>query len=55
VEGEIDFLMEGHEPVRLRRGGSYYVPPNVKHYIVTYAPTVMIDAFTPVREDFLKG
>jgi hypothetical protein len=29
------------------------VPSNIKHHIVTYAPTVLIDAFTPVRADFL--
>ena len=53
ASGEIDFNMEGHAPVRLAAGGSYYVPPDVKHNIVTYAPTVLIDAFTPMREDFL--
>ncbi len=53
VSGEIDFVMDGQETVRLKAGGSYYVPANIKHHIVTYAPTVLIDAFTPVREDFL--
>ena len=53
VSGEIDFHMEGRAPVRLTAGGSYYVPPDVKHNIVTYAPTVLIDAFTPIRKDFL--
>ena len=53
VSGEIDFMMEGNETTRLHAGGSYYVPPNVKHNILTYAPTVLIDAFAPMREDFL--
>jgi quercetin dioxygenase-like cupin family protein len=53
VSGEIDFVMDGQETVRLKAGGGYYVPSNIKHHIVTYAPTVLIDAFTPVREDFL--
>ena len=53
ASGEIDFVMDGQETVRLKAGGSYYVPPKVKHHIVTYAPTVLIDAFTPIREDFL--
>ena len=53
VSGEIDFDMEGHEPVRLKAGASYYVPPNVKHNIVTYAPTVLVDVFTPLRQDFI--
>ncbi len=55
VEGEIDFSMAGYAPVRLRRGGSYYVPANVKHYVVTYAPTILLDAFTPMRRDFVEG
>ncbi len=54
VSGEIDFVMEGRETVRLRAGGSYYVPPNVMHNIVTYAPTILIDAFTPIRQDFIE-
>ncbi len=54
VSGEIDIVMEGHDTVRLKAGGSYYVPSNVKHNIITYAPSVLLDCFTPVREDFLK-
>jgi quercetin dioxygenase-like cupin family protein len=54
VTGEIDFFMEGYEPVRLKAGGSYFVPSNARHYIKTLAPTVLIDCFTPQREDFLK-
>jgi quercetin dioxygenase-like cupin family protein len=55
VSGEIDFNMEGHESIRLKAGGTYYVPSNVKHNIVTYAPTVLVDVFTPIREDFLTS
>jgi quercetin dioxygenase-like cupin family protein len=54
VSGEIDFVMAGQGPVRLKAGGSYYVPPDVKHYIKTYSPSVLLDCFTPLREDFLK-
>jgi quercetin dioxygenase-like cupin family protein len=53
VSGEIDLIMEGVERTRLTAGGSYYVAPNVRHGIITYAPTVLIDCFTPIREDFL--
>jgi quercetin dioxygenase-like cupin family protein len=55
VSGEIDFVREGQAPTRLTAGGSYYVPPNVKHHIVTYAPTMLVDVFAPLREDFLKS
>jgi quercetin dioxygenase-like cupin family protein len=53
VSGEIELIMEGGERTRLTAGGSYYVAPNVRHGIITYAPTVLIDCFTPIREDFL--
>jgi unsaturated pyranuronate lyase len=53
VSGEIDLIMDGLERTRVTAGGSYYVAPNVKHGIVTHAPTVLIDCFTPIREDFL--
>lgn len=54
VSGEIDVFMEGKKPVRLKAGGSYYVPSDVKHYIKTVVPSVLIDCFTPIREDFLS-
>ncbi len=53
VSGEIDLMMEGKETTRLTAGCSYYVAPNVRHGIITRAPTVLIDCFTPIREDFL--
>jgi Uncharacterized conserved protein, contains double-stranded beta-helix domain len=53
VSGEIDLIMEGHETTRLTAGGSYYVAPNLRHQVVTYAPTVLVDCFSPLREDFL--
>ncbi len=54
VSGEIDLIMDGQPTTRLAAGGSYYVPPNVKHYVTTFAPTVLVDCFTPIREDFLQ-
>jgi quercetin dioxygenase-like cupin family protein len=53
VSGEIDFIAEGKLATRLTAGCSYYVSPNVIHNIVTHAPTVLVDCFTPLRDDFL--
>ena len=53
VSGEIDLIMEERETTRLSAGCSYYVAPDVKHGIVTHVPTVLLDCFTPIREDFL--
>jgi len=55
VSGEIDLHLEGIEPARLGPGCSYYVPPNAKHNIVTRTRAVLVDCFTPIREDFLAG
>jgi quercetin dioxygenase-like cupin family protein len=55
VSGEIELIMDGFERTRLAAGDSYYVAPNIRHGIITYAPTVLIDCFTPIREDFLSS
>jgi quercetin dioxygenase-like cupin family protein len=54
ISGEVDLVMEGQPTARLKAGSSYYVPGNVKHNITTYAPSVLLDCFTPQREDFLS-
>ncbi len=54
VSGEIDYCVEGQEPVRLTAGGSFYVPSNVSHRVVAYPRSVLIDAFTPMRDDFIN-
>jgi quercetin dioxygenase-like cupin family protein len=55
ASGSIDLIMEGQAPVRLAAGSSYYVAPDVRHGIVTHEPSVLLDCFTPVREDFLPA
>jgi quercetin dioxygenase-like cupin family protein len=37
-------------------GDAYFVPPNVEHELTTdaTAPTVILDVFSPAREDFLS-
>ena len=55
VSGSLDLLMDGSLPTRLTAGSSYYVAPNIRHGIVTHEPTVLLDCFTPIREDFLHA
>lgn len=38
----------------LRAGDVYYIPTNVLHGCVCIEGGVLIDVFSPVREDFLK-
>jgi quercetin dioxygenase-like cupin family protein len=53
VSGALELTMEGYGAQRLGPGASYYVPPGTMHGVTILEPTVLVDAFTPVREDFL--
>ncbi len=54
VEGELLFFLSGEAPVHLRPGDGYTVPADVPHCIQLLTPRVrLLDAFTPLREDFL--
>ena len=44
----------GKEKKVLRAGDGYYVDPNLPHGCVCLEAGVLIDTFTPMREDFLK-
>lgn len=53
ISGSLKLFMEGLKVSRLEAGCSYYVPSNVSHGVRILTPTVLLDCFTPVREDFL--
>lgn len=55
VESGVFDMTIGDEIKRIRQGDGYYVLPNVVHGIVCIEPGVLIDAFSPLREDFLPG
>jgi hypothetical protein len=44
----------GEEKKILKAGDGYYVAPNLLHGCVCLEAGVLIDTFTPMREDFLK-
>ena len=44
----------GKEKKVLRAGDGYYVAPNLEHGCICLEAGVLIDTFTPMREDFLK-
>ena len=45
----------GDEKAVLSAGEGYYVAPDVLHGCVCLEAGVLIDTFSPVREDFLKS
>ena len=50
--GEFDVVIDGVE-MRLGPGDSFYVEPHADHGAVCRKAGVLIDVFSPVREDFL--
>ena len=54
VSGEFEMTI-GDETRTIKGGDSYYIPPHVPHGIVCTKDGMLIDVFSPVREDFLSG
>ena len=52
--GEFDVHIDGTEK-RLGPGDSFYVHPNLDHGAICRKAGVLIDVFSPVREDFLDA
>ncbi|MCH6199077.1 cupin domain-containing protein [Aquiflexum sp. LQ15W] len=55
VESGIFDMTIGTETKRIQTGDGYYVKPHVMHGVVCIEPGVLIDVFSPMREDFLKS
>ena len=50
--GEFEMTI-GDQVKTIRGGDSFYIPPHVMHGCVCKIKGVLIDVFSPVREDFL--
>jgi len=50
--GEFEMSI-GDEKRMLKAGDSFYIPPHVMHGCVCKSPGMLIDVFSPAREDFL--
>jgi quercetin dioxygenase-like cupin family protein len=54
AEGELILFIRGVGEKRLKQGDLFAIPSGIPHTIQTLTPVVrIIDAFTPLREDFL--
>jgi Uncharacterized conserved protein, contains double-stranded beta-helix domain len=47
-------LTIGNEKKVLKKGDGYYVPPHVEHGCICIEAGIIIDAFSPYREDFVS-
>lgn len=52
--GAFEITIAGETQV-LRQGDVYHIPPNVEHGAVCLEDGVLVDVFTPMREDFIKS
>ena len=52
--GEFEATIDGETKI-LRAGDSFYVAPNLVHGAICKKAGVLIDIFTPMREDFITG
>ncbi|MEI6865355.1 cupin domain-containing protein [Flavicella sp.] len=53
VGGEFEFSI-GDETKIVKGGDSVYIPPNVLHGAICNKAGVLIDVFSPIREDFME-
>jgi quercetin dioxygenase-like cupin family protein len=54
VSGKFDFFI-GEEKSVVNAGDGVYIPPNILHGATCVEEGILIDVFSPVREDFLDG
>ena len=53
IESGLFEMTIGDQVKRIKKGDGYYVPPNVIHGVTCLEPGMLVDAFSPMREDFL--
>ncbi len=52
VKGKFEAALAG-KTTMIQPGDTYYVPPNIVHGVVALEDGILLDVFTPQREDFL--
>lgn len=53
IESGVFAVTIGDETKTLKAGDSYYIPPNVPHGATALEAGLLIDVFSPMREDFV--
>jgi len=54
AKGKFEFTIEGQKEI-IEAGDGVYIPPNAEHGAICLEEGILIDVFSPVREDFLDG
>ena len=53
AKGSVEFSLDGTVSV-LKAGDSVYIPSNIEHGLKALEASVIVDIFSPQREDFLN-
>jgi quercetin dioxygenase-like cupin family protein len=54
VSGKFEFTINGEKQI-VEAGDGIYIEPNLLHSALCLEAGILIDVFSPVREDFLDG
>ncbi|MCG8578785.1 MAG: cupin domain-containing protein [Bacteroidales bacterium] len=54
ASGKFEFTIDGEKQI-VEGGDGVYIEPNLVHGALCLEPGILIDVFSPVREDFLSG
>ncbi|MBA4743713.1 MAG: cupin domain-containing protein [Muricauda sp.] len=54
VRGEFELTI-GEETKLMKAGDAFYIPPHVSHGAICKKAGVLIDVFSPIREDFMQN
>ena len=54
VRGKFEFMIDGEKKI-VNAGDGVYIEPNLMHGALCLEAGILIDVFSPVREDFLSG
>lgn len=52
--GKFEFTIEGKTEI-INAGDGVYIAPNLEHGVLCLEKGILVDVFSPVREDFLDG
>jgi quercetin dioxygenase-like cupin family protein len=53
AEGSFEFII-GEETVVFKKGDSFYIPSQIPHGCTALEDGIVVDVFSPIREDFLE-
>lgn len=53
AKGSFEFNLDGDKRI-LKQGDSVLIPSGVNHGVVALEESIIVDVFTPMREDFIK-